>query len=213
VDALTRERAISSGGRDNSIRVWKIVEESQLVYNGHYNGSIDCVKLVNEENFLSCGDDGNLCTWNVNRKKPLVTERNAHGVDQTTSNPNWISAIAAWNNTDVVASGSCDGSIRLWKCGERFKSLTPIVELPCVGWINTLDFSHGADLESKYLVAGIGKEHRLGRWFDIFKDAKNSIVIIPLHHSSSTVNSNGIDTSSDSEIENADDNHNDIDND
>jgi ribosomal RNA-processing protein 9 len=57
VDALSRERAITSGGRDNSLRIWKIVEESQLIYNGH-RGSIDCVKLINEEHFLSCGDDG-----------------------------------------------------------------------------------------------------------------------------------------------------------
>lgn len=35
IDSLTRERAITSGGRDASIRIWKIVEESQLVFNGH----------------------------------------------------------------------------------------------------------------------------------------------------------------------------------
>lgn len=57
IDALARERAITSGGSDRSIRIWKIVEESQLVYNGH-SGSIDIVKLINEENFISAGDDG-----------------------------------------------------------------------------------------------------------------------------------------------------------
>jgi ribosomal RNA-processing protein 9 len=72
IDALSRERALTGGGRDNSIRIWKIVEESQLVYNGHYNGNIDAVKLSNEENFISGGEDGTLCTWNVNRKKPSL---------------------------------------------------------------------------------------------------------------------------------------------
>lgn len=57
IDALARERAITSGGSDCSIRIWKIVEESQLVYNGH-RGNIETVKLINEENFLSSGDDG-----------------------------------------------------------------------------------------------------------------------------------------------------------
>lgn len=57
IDALSRERAITAGGSDRSVRIWKIVEESQLVYNGH-NGSIDIVKLINEENFISAGDDG-----------------------------------------------------------------------------------------------------------------------------------------------------------
>lgn len=57
IDTLSRERAITSGGSDRSLRIWKITEESQLVYNGH-NGNIENVKLINEENFLSSGDDG-----------------------------------------------------------------------------------------------------------------------------------------------------------
>lgn len=56
IDALTRDRAVTSGGRDSSIRIWKIPEESQLIYN--HSGSIDAVRLVNEENFISGGDDG-----------------------------------------------------------------------------------------------------------------------------------------------------------
>lgn len=57
IDALMKERALTAGGRDCTIRLWKIVEESQLVFNGH-SGSIDTVRLVNEETFISGGDDG-----------------------------------------------------------------------------------------------------------------------------------------------------------
>lgn len=57
IDALSRERAITSGGSDCSIRIWKLAEESQLIYNGH-KGSIESVRLINDENFLSSGDDG-----------------------------------------------------------------------------------------------------------------------------------------------------------
>lgn len=57
IDALSRERAVTAGGSDCSVRIWKIVEESQLIYNGH-RGSIETVKLINEENFISAGDDG-----------------------------------------------------------------------------------------------------------------------------------------------------------
>ncbi len=57
IDAGLRERAITSGGRDASVRVWKIVEESQLVFNGPAT-STDAVRLVNEENFVTCGEDG-----------------------------------------------------------------------------------------------------------------------------------------------------------
>ena len=35
VDSLSRERALTSGGRDGSVRIWKVIEESQLVFHGH----------------------------------------------------------------------------------------------------------------------------------------------------------------------------------
>ena len=44
IDAGSRERAVTAGGRDGSVRVWKIVEESQLVFNGPAT-SVDCVKV------------------------------------------------------------------------------------------------------------------------------------------------------------------------
>lgn len=80
------------------------MEESQLIFNGH-KGSIDMVKLVNEEHFLSCGDDGQLCLWGCLKKKPLCSVPNAHGFDALNNQPMWISSIAALINTDLVASG------------------------------------------------------------------------------------------------------------
>ena len=35
VDCLMRERPISSGGNDQSVRLWKVIEETQLVFQGH----------------------------------------------------------------------------------------------------------------------------------------------------------------------------------
>ena len=52
-----RERCVTSGGRDGSVRVWKIVEESQLVFNGPAT-STDAVKLINEDHFITAGEDG-----------------------------------------------------------------------------------------------------------------------------------------------------------
>lgn len=34
IDALRRETAVSCGGRDKTVRFWKVVEESQLVFRG-----------------------------------------------------------------------------------------------------------------------------------------------------------------------------------
>lgn len=35
LDALGRECCVTAGGRDGTVRVWKIPEESQLVFYGH----------------------------------------------------------------------------------------------------------------------------------------------------------------------------------
>lgn len=35
-DGMKNEQAVSSGGRDTSVRLWKVVTESQLVFNGSW---------------------------------------------------------------------------------------------------------------------------------------------------------------------------------
>lgn len=45
-----------------------------------------------------------------------------------------------------------------------------------VGFVNALAFSNDGNV----LIAGIGQEHRLGRWWRL-KNAKNSVCVIPLH--------------------------------
>ncbi|KAF7391129.1 hypothetical protein HZH66_009609 [Vespula vulgaris] len=174
IDALSRERAITSGGFDGTVRIWKIVEESQLIFNGH-SGSIDIVKLINEENFFSGGDDGSLCVWGCLKKKPLCCISEAHGKDENNGQPNWISSIATLLNTDLVASGSQNGEIKLWRCGDSFKSLHPLFTIKLVGFINSLVFTP----DGNNLIAGVGQEHRLGRWWRI-PEARNCITIIPL---------------------------------
>ncbi|XP_012223162.1 U3 small nucleolar RNA-interacting protein 2 [Linepithema humile] len=176
IDALSRERAITSGGYDGTIRIWKIVEESQLIFNGHNNGhSIDVVKLINEENFISGGEDGQLCVWGCLKKKPLCSVVEAHGIDETNGQPMWISSIATLLNTDLVASGSRNGVVKLWQCGEGFRSLNLLFEVKLAGFINSLAFTP----DGNHLIAGVGTEHKNGRWWRI-PEAKNATVIIPL---------------------------------
>ena len=57
IDSLVRERAVTAGGRDSTVRLWKIPEESQLVFQGS-GLSIDCVKFLDEQHFISGGEDG-----------------------------------------------------------------------------------------------------------------------------------------------------------
>ncbi|KAM6300767.1 U3 small nucleolar RNA-interacting protein 2 [Aegotheles albertisi] len=176
LDSLSRECCVTSGGRDGTVRLWKIPEESQLVFCGH-QGSIDCIQLINEEHMVSGADDGSIALWGLTKKKPLALARQAHGLQeaQGLQQPFWVSSVAALRNSDLLATGSHSGSVKLWKCGEGFRKLEPLWDIPLVGFVNCLKFSTAGD----FLVAGLGQEHRLGRWWRV-KEAKNSICIIPL---------------------------------
>ncbi|KAL0978128.1 hypothetical protein UPYG_G00166510 [Umbra pygmaea] len=177
LDSGSRERCVTAGGRDHTVRIWKIAEESQLVFHGH-EGSIDCVQLINEEHMISGADDGSVSLWNVNKKKPLSTVKVAHGWhgDAGLEQPCWVAAVAALQNSDTVASGSHNSKVQLWKCGQGFRCLEPLFSIPVNGFVNSLKFSSSG----KFLVAGVGQEHRLGRWWRM-KDAKNGLYIIPLN--------------------------------
>lgn len=176
LDSLSRERCVTAGGRDGTVRVWKIAEESQLVFHGHY-GSIDCVQLINEEHMITGADDGSVCLWSVNKKKPMATVKQAHGChgEPGLERPLWITSVAALHNSDTVASGSHNSEVQVWKCGQNYRGMEPLFTVPVPGFVNSLKFSSSG----QFLVAGVGQEHRLGRWWRL-KEAKNGIYIIPL---------------------------------
>ncbi|XP_014299559.1 U3 small nucleolar RNA-interacting protein 2 [Microplitis demolitor] len=176
IDAMSQERCITSGGYDRSIRLWKIVQESQLIFNDtESSSSVDTVKFINDQHFLSCGDNGQLCLWSVMKKKPLYSVTPAHGVDATNGEPMWITSIAVLLNTDLVASGSRDGNVKLWECEESFKSLKLLFQVKVTGFINSMVFTP----DGKNLIVGVGQEHKTGRWWRI-PEAKNRVIIIPL---------------------------------
>ncbi|NXL64366.1 U3IP2 protein, partial [Chordeiles acutipennis] len=191
LDSLSRECCVTAGGRDGTVRLWKIPEESQLVFYGH-QGSIDCIQLINEEHMVSGADDGSVALWGLTKKKPLALARQAHGMQDTQGlqQPYWISAVAALRNSDLLATGSHSGSVKLWKCDEGFRKLEPLCDIPLVGFVNSLKFSATGD----FLVAGLGQEHRLGRWWRL-KEAKNSICIIPLKRRAAAPNPEAPDSS------------------
>jgi ribosomal RNA-processing protein 9 len=82
IDALSRERCASSGSRDRTARLWKIPEESQLVFRSgggisisddlvvldelkkkkeaevYAGGSIDVVAMIDDDHFLTGSDSG-----------------------------------------------------------------------------------------------------------------------------------------------------------
>lgn len=170
IDALTRERAVTAGGRDTSVRVWKIVEESQLIFNGPV-GSLDEVKLLDEEHFVSGSDSGSLCVWSVLKKKPLCTVPVAHGAENEV--PRWITSLATLLNSDVFASGSYDCNIRLWKVCDAYRNILPLFSIEVKGFVNSIQFT----ADGKMLYAAVGQEHKTGRWFKS-SEAKNGLFVV-----------------------------------
>uniref|UniRef100_M4BH40 Uncharacterized protein n=1 Tax=Hyaloperonospora arabidopsidis (strain Emoy2) TaxID=559515 RepID=M4BH40_HYAAE len=165
LDSLYKERVVSCG-RDRSVRVWKIPEETQLVFYGN-SGSMDCVRMITDEYYVTGGDDGSLSLWFNGRKKPVCVISNAHG-------GKWISSLAVMPRTDLVASGSSDGQIRLWQADLQGRTMTSVATIPLEGFVNALCF----DPKARFLVAGVGQEHRLGRWEKL--KVKNGIALIAL---------------------------------
>ena len=182
LDCLRREQPLSSGD-DRSVRLWKVESDSQLIFRGHKR-SIDAAVMVDNQNYVSCSQDGTVALWNMNKKRPIAKVENAHprpteGEMGEGSNGGvqhcWVSAIAAFPASDLVATGSSDGFIRFWHANLGGRALTEIAKVEAKGFVNALAFSP----TGKYLVAGIGQEPRLGRW-ERNKDSKNGIFVVDL---------------------------------
>jgi ribosomal RNA-processing protein 9 len=179
-------------------------------------GSVDVVCMLDEETFVSGSDSGALSLWTLHRKKPLFTRPHAHGprgpmpvvagegaspaaplppVDPGVAECTWITALAAQPFTDLFASGSCDGAVRLWKLAEHKKSFALLNVIPMVGFVNQLAFFEappsddlpdaarrlvtGGRGDVLHLAAAIGQEHKFGRWWKC-KGAKNGVKLITL---------------------------------
>lgn len=65
IDSFVRERAITCGGRDGTIRLWKIPEESHLIYLTGGDVTIDCVRFLDESHFISACDNGYGQKWRI----------------------------------------------------------------------------------------------------------------------------------------------------
>ncbi len=102
VASLALERCVSVGARDRTARLWKVVEQTQLVFRGggssekrrprvrdgeiagpksYGEGSIDRVALIDEELFVTGSDNGSISLWTLHKKKPIFTIPLAHGLD------------------------------------------------------------------------------------------------------------------------------------
>mmetsp|Transcript_3958 Transcript_3958/g.6046 ORF Transcript_3958/g.6046 Transcript_3958/m.6046 type:complete len:315 (+) Transcript_3958:260-1204(+) len=173
MDCYRKERPVSIG-RDRTMRAWKISEDSHLIFRGGSRASsADCISCVRDNWFVTGHDDGLLSLWLTEKKKPVTTIENAHGFGCG------ISSCDTVKGSDLCATGSNDGFLRLWQLsmGESLseRGVESIGEVPVRGYIN--DIAIGP--KGRFCVAAVGQEHRLGRWDRVAK-AKNRFTIIEL---------------------------------
>jgi ribosomal RNA-processing protein 9 len=151
------------------LRGWKVEANSHLVFRGH-KAPIDVARVLTDDTFVSGSQDGRLSLWKETRKLPVSTIENCHGIDKF-GNANWITAVSTIKSSDLIASGSWDGSLKLWSAKEE--KLTSLASIPVQGCINSIELS------KNLIVAGCGREHKLGRWVNA-KGLKNRITVIKL---------------------------------
>ncbi|KAI1331916.1 WD40 repeat-like protein [Xylariaceae sp. FL0255] len=98
IDALGQERCISVGSRDRTVRLWKVIDESQLVFRASSGtdkkknsgvdprslaetGSLDCCAYIDDQHWVTGSDNGALSLWSIARKRPLHVIPLAHGIE------------------------------------------------------------------------------------------------------------------------------------
>jgi ribosomal RNA-processing protein 9 len=114
---------------------------------------MDRIAMIDEELFVTGGDNGNLSLWTMHKKKPVFTLPLAHGLDPPLPleevsaeahpdpavipqpQPRWITALATIPYSDVILSGSWDGFVRVWRVSDDKK------KIEAVGVISTSTFT------------------------------------------------------------------------
>jgi len=173
----------TGGSKDGTVRLWRTTDEVQLVFNHTQGASIESVDKINAELFVTVGDNGQISLWSTRKKTPVCYKQSAHGTDELNGTSRWISSLAILPCSDLIATGSNDGYLRLWKVNSKSKSITEVSHCEVKGFINDLQFTS----DGNYILAAIGQEHRLGRWSRI-AEAKNQLLCIPLKYEDNSDN-------------------------
>ncbi|KAJ3104650.1 pre-rRNA processing protein [Physocladia obscura] len=105
IDSLAYERCLTAGSRDRSVRLWKIVEESQLIFRGGGGGAT-------EDDLKREVSDGILLASEVEQAKKDAKRQGASKFGTC------IDVIAMLDEEHFI-SGTDNGVISLWNTGKK----------------------------------------------------------------------------------------------
>ena len=202
ISAVCRDLAVTSGSRDKTARIWKVTEESQLVFRSqsvpaetYKEGSIDVAVQIDKETFVVGSDNGTLSLYSSLKKKALQRVPLVHGVDGSSqvsaelesvngsmspSNARWITAIASVPFSDLIVTGSWSGELILHKLSHDNRKIERIGTISTgTGVVNGITIT-GDEKRGWTLLCAIGYETRTGRWKTLHK-ARNAVLRVALH--------------------------------
>jgi len=85
-----------------------------MIYRGGSKVSnADCITAIKDDYFLTGHDDGILSFWLKDKKRAIMTTSEAHGMNG--SLPRGIASCTSLGGSDLAATGSNDGYLRLWQ--------------------------------------------------------------------------------------------------
>ncbi|KAL6759877.1 WD40-repeat-containing domain protein [Haematococcus lacustris] len=140
LDMLRADRAVSVGA-DRSCRVWKVPEESQLIFRHAQPGAaltLDCCRYVTSTDWLTGSSDGSLQLWTQLKRKPLAHVRHAHGPAAPQPSP------ASVADTSPGLPGASAGPMLVPRvAGDDVEAL---VQPDVTGWLQSVAVARGSDL-------------------------------------------------------------------
>nr|CCC93474.1 predicted WD40 repeat protein [Trypanosoma congolense IL3000] len=222
---LKRERCATVGD-DGTMRFWKVdaATQQEFASSTHFGVKVvlECVVMVSDFIVLCGAANGALLVFDVGKRRPLVVREAVHGygfvgdgtgleaeaialqksqADESSSErriPNPITAVAAIPYSDVAASASYDGVVRVWHvnvASERSGRSSQVNGANTSSSARTDSLDHLASISVNALVTSLyfpptsdalfiacSKEPRLGRWV-VQRSALNSVLVVPLNQS------------------------------
>lgn len=183
VDAWSSSIATSCSA-DGTVRFWKVAERKQLLFAKGHVGAVEALAMLSADSFVSGGDDGTLTLWHTSKRRPVHQLPGAHRVAaddagasslplsaRSLADRPWICSLAAIKNSDLFATGSFDGHVRLWQVPLTGRGRISSVGAAAVpGVINQLCIQS----EPAVVLAAVGQEPRLGRWLRV-SAARNGV--------------------------------------